>query len=187
MAMLLFTTMAVLGCASNMKPAVEPAVALPPRESPVLVTLVASSNRGGLFLQPNGPFAVMAFDESALATHIGVIYYGSMGDPVDGDWGITDRFWQDRHGGSDVYSFAWGPDGNTLFVSTGEVYGEACVFRLNLRERKAEIFYPTPDDGAAGTSTLIVGIDSARKVLSIGFPDSDDLTKRKSVVRVPFK
>ena len=137
----------------------------------------------GLFQQPGGPFAVMVFDEDALGVHVGVIYYQPMTNPKDGAWGITDRFWQETRWGSDVTSFAWGPDGDTLFVATGEVYGEACVFRLHLRERRAERFYPPAGDASPPTSVSIVAMDAGRKVLTLGFPDSEDPAK---TVKVPF-
>jgi hypothetical protein len=77
------------------------------------------------------------FCESALAIHIGVIYADHMTSPVDGAWSITDRFWQAAEWAGDVQSFAWSPDGEALFVSTGAIYGTSTLYQLDLRAREA--------------------------------------------------
>ncbi len=95
-----------------------------------------------LIKQPNGPFAVMLFNESAQGIHIGVIYYDQMGIPMDGNWWISERFLHSREWGSDVKSICWSPNGKYLYVATSRVYGDGGVFRLNLRLKTAERIYP---------------------------------------------
>ena len=89
-----------------------------------------------LIKQPNGPFAVMVFEEYALGVHIGVIYFEQMGNPLDGKWWISERFWDDRNWGSDITSLYWSPDSKFLFIGTSQNYGDGGLFRLNLIEKK---------------------------------------------------
>ena len=117
-----------------------------------------------LFLQPNGPFAVLAFTEDAFALHIGVIYYATMGMPLDGDWSLGDRFWQEERWNSDVVNCAWGKDGRTLFVATSGVYGSGSVYQLDLMARRSEVLFPSaafPDPAFGGARmTRIIGISA---------------------------
>ena len=91
----------------------------------------------GQLRAPAGPFAVQLFCEDALATHIGVIYLGRMGAPLDGGWSITDRFWQQGIWAADVQDVAWSADSAALFVATAGVYGSGGLYQLDLHARKA--------------------------------------------------
>jgi hypothetical protein len=121
-----------------------------------------------LIKQPNGPFAVMLFDEFALGKHIGVIYYDQMGSPMDEKWWISERFWQSREWGSDVKSICWSPNGRYLYVATSRVYGDGGVFRLNLRLKTAERVYPkTGIKDSDILSTEILNINQQQSRLTI--------------------
>ena len=93
--------------------------------------------KDGLVKAERGPFAAWLFCEDALASHLGVMYADHMAAPVDGAWGISDRFWQERPWASDVQTFAWSADGEQLFVSTGAIYGTSSLYRLDLGQRQA--------------------------------------------------
>ena len=110
--------------------------------SPNLVNLEQDHRR--LFAHGSSPFAVMTFRDDALSNHIGVIYYGTMGSPVDESWKLDDRFWEDEAWGADVTSFAWASGGRVLYVATSPIYGTGQVFRLFLAERRAEVVF-SPD------------------------------------------
>lgn len=103
-----------------------------------------------------GRFAVWVFCEDALAVHIGVVYAAQMGIPIDGAWSLTDRFWQEPRWGADVNTFAWSPDGASLFVSTSGVYGTGGLFRLDLLDRKVHSLLPENVE----TSVEILGVAS---------------------------
>jgi len=90
----------------------------------------------GVVHAPHGPFAVWVFCEDAHATHVGVVYAQHMAAPVDGAWGVSDRFWQQAEWASDVRTFAWSADGEHLFISTGGAYGTSSLYQLDLRKRK---------------------------------------------------
>ncbi len=89
----------------------------------------------GLQSQSNGPFAVMLFCEDALASHIGVVYEKTMGAPLDGNWNISDRFWQNPEWAADVTGYFWSKSGKELLIATSPIYGTGSVIKLNLMER----------------------------------------------------
>jgi len=45
--------------------------------------------------------------------------------------------------GSDVTSFAWGPDAKNLYVATSMIYGDGGVFDVDLQTRNAKRIFPT--------------------------------------------
>ena len=97
-----------------------------------------------LSLQPNGPFAVMFFNQSALGAYCGVIYYQRLDDSKDtGPWQFNDRFWQEEKWASDVNNIAWSPSGKYLYIATSSVYGEGGIFWLDLLKRKFKSVFPT--------------------------------------------
>lgn len=135
--------------------------------------------------QPNGPFAVVLFNEDALSTFIGVLYFKAMTNPIDGAWKIDDRFWQKGDWVSDVTSFAWGKSGKYLYVGTMNVYGDGGLFKLDLLNRKSERLFPSDDilrkSGLYGSSyaTEIVAIDLARSRMTVELApqDPEDIKK----------
>jgi hypothetical protein len=107
-----------------------------------VINLGPGKCKHGLLFQPNGPFAVMLFCEDALADHIGIIYYRTMGVPLEGKWSLTDRFWQQEDWGADVTAFAWDNTGKYLIVTTSSIYGSGSVYCLDLMNRKARRLFP---------------------------------------------
>jgi hypothetical protein len=135
--------------------------------NPNLITDIQKTE-SRLIKQPNGPFAVMLFDESAQGIHIGVIYHDQMHNPMDGNWWISERFWQSREWGSDVKNICWSPDGKYLYVATSRVYGDGGVFRLNLRQKTAQRIYPrTTVENADMLFTEIVNISEQQSKITI--------------------
>jgi hypothetical protein len=134
--------------------------------SDLLIDIQKTESR--LIKQPNGPFAVMLFDEYAQGKHIGIIYYDQMGSPMDGKWWISERFWQSREWGSDVTSICWSPNGKYLYVGTSRVYGDGGVFRLDLRQKTADRIYPKISiKGSDILSTEILNINRQQDKLAI--------------------
>jgi hypothetical protein len=142
-------------------------------------------NDSRVLKQPNGPFAVMTFNEGALGVNIGVIYYDKMRVPADGNWWISERFWSDRLWSSDVTNILWGPSGKYLYVSTSRIYGNGGVFRLDLKNRTAEQFYPTNDISSTEIlQTEISGFNDKTKILEIRVSFEDG--KTKNTVEIPM-
>ena len=136
-------------------------------------------------IQPSGPFAVITFCEDALGSHIGIIYYDSMTIPIDGDWKLSDRFWQEEDWANDVTTFVWGPNGKYLFVSTAAVYGSGSVFQLDLRSRRSRRL------SFGGKLTIdhvlitkIISIDSKKNEILILLTSSD--LKREEKLRIHY-
>lgn len=100
----------------------------------------------GLHLQPDGPFAVMLFCEDALGSHLGVIYYGNIGVPLEGMWALTDRFWQEPAWGAEVTAFVWDSKNELLLVSKSGIYANASVYRLELKNRRSSKLFPVETD-----------------------------------------
>lgn len=121
------------------------------------------------YLQPNGPFAVMIFNESVLSAFIGVIYYKPMTSAMEGAWMIDDRFWQKGDWVSDVTSFAWGKSGKYLYVGTRTTYGNGGLFKLDLLNRKSERIFPTED---IMKKTGLTEWDYSTEILSLNFNTS---------------
>ena len=99
------------------------------------------SLKSGLHEQPNGKYSLFHFDESAQGHIIGIIYSQSMSAPIDGNWKIDDRFWQDSDWAMDVVSICWLKEGNKLLVSTSSVYGTGKVYILDLNQRTYKILF----------------------------------------------
>lgn len=97
---------------------------------------------------PTGPYAFLLTCEDALGAYGTVLRTGAIGAPLDGAWEIGQVAWHDPQWGSDLTSFMWGRDGNTLYVSTGIVYGTGGVYALQLRERRLVTLVP-PDTTTA--------------------------------------
>jgi len=144
-----------------------------------------------IFPQPNGPFAVVLFNEGSLSTLIGVLYFKAMMNPADGEWKIDDRFWQKGDWVTDVTSFAWGKNGKYLYVGTMNVYGHAGLYKINLWERKSERIFPTDnllkEAGLYGSSFAIeivaVDLERSRLVVEITPQDPEDIKKGLKPVR----
>jgi hypothetical protein len=135
--------------------------------------------------QPNGPFATLIFAEDALAIHIGIIYYDQMAVPKDGNWWISERFWQDRKWGSDITSLAWSLSGKYLYLATSRIYGDGGVFRLNLLEKEYVRIYPrTEKELGEILYTEIIGLDKAKRILEIRVTLSD--MKTTNIIQVPL-
>lgn len=111
------------------------------QDSSFVVNLPVGEQR--LFQHPNGPFAVLCFDEDAVGRYIGVIFYDTAGNRDVGAWNLSDRFWQDATWGTDVINFAWGTDGRHLFVATSEIYGSGAVYQLDLMQRRVKVLFPS--------------------------------------------
>ena len=94
----------------------------------------------GTHHQPGGVFAVQVFCDDALATNIAV-FLARMARPLEGAYSLIHRYWQGEPWGRDVTSFAWGAAGDALFVAAAAVDGHGGVWRLDLRERDAEIVW----------------------------------------------
>ena len=78
---------------------------------------------------------------------------------------------QQQEWAADVTSFAWGPDGDTLFVATSQVYGSAGIFMLQLRERKVHTIAPKsalPSSEERDEGYEIRGFDSGHRYLLYG-------------------
>ncbi|MCF8081013.1 MAG: hypothetical protein K9K88_17180 [Desulfobacterales bacterium] len=127
-----------------------------------------NQRHGTIIEQPNGPFAVMLFNEFALGSHIGIIYYKQMANPAAGKWWISERFWQKKPWRDCVTSFAWSHDGKHLYVGTSEVYGDGGSFKLDLFNRSYTRLYPKEDQDLKGiSSTEILKIDSYKNRIVI--------------------
>ena len=115
--------------------------------------------KDGVVAAPNGPFAVWVFCEDTLGTQIAVVYARNMGAPNDGPWGLNNRFWQDGAWTSEVQTFAWSPDGTSLFVSTGAVYGSSGLFgvlpKVLLTARSLESLPPGIRPGSASQAPSV--------------------------------
>ena len=137
--------------------------------------------------QTNGPFAAMLFQEYAQGLHLGIIYYDQMGDPMDGKWWISERFWHDRDWGAAITSLYWSSDGKSLYVATDRVYGDGGIFRLDLYEKKFEKIYPkTKADYHAITRTEIVSVNQDKRRMKIR-AFLDDLQSKFEIIYVPVK
>jgi len=97
-----------------------------------------------IFTQPNGPFALIIFDDQFPVA--GIIYYDIMGDPIRGAWKIDSRFWQEQEWADDINSFIWSPSGKYIYVATDITYGSGNLYRLDLLQKKYEKIFPTEQD-----------------------------------------
>lgn len=134
--------------------------------------------QGVIFKQPNGPFAAMLFNEFAQGIHIGIIYYQQMGDPVDGNWWISNRFWQEKPWNADITSFAWDESGKYLYIGTSEVYGDGGLFKLDLYKKTFVKLYPKPKaDLEPALSTEIIELNQTNGKLKVKLTLVDETTK----------
>ncbi len=147
----------------------------------------------GLYKQPKGPMALFLFCEDAQGTYIGLVYYDAMGSPVPYDfylklseaekknyykiWSLGNRMWQDPIWASDVTSYAWGPDGEKLYIATSEIYGSGALYELDLIRKKYKQIAPagrTVGLNNPGPGYLITKIDKDKgKLIYILFPVGD--------------
>ncbi len=133
-----------------------------------------SETHGTIINQPNGPFALMLFNEFALGSHIGIIYYQQMANPAAGKWWISERFWQEKPWSDCVTSFVWGHDGKYLYVGTSEVYGNGGSFKLNLLEKTYTRLYPkNSEDLKRISSTEILKIDNSNNSIIVQVTSAD--------------
>jgi hypothetical protein len=127
-----------------------------------------TEGQGVIFRQPNGPFAVMLFNEFALGTHFGIIYYQQMGNPADEKWWISERFWQENPWNANITSLAWSHDGKYLYVGTSEVYGDGGLFKLYLFNKTYSRLYPKAEQDLKNiSSTEIIKIDNINDKLKV--------------------
>jgi hypothetical protein len=134
--------------------------------------------QGVLVKQPNGPFAAMLFNEFAQGIHIGIIYYQQMGNPVDGKWWISNRFWQEKPWNADITSFAWDVSGKYLYIGTSEVYGDGGLFKLDLFKKSFIKLYPKPETEIEPIlSTEIIELNQTNSKLKINVTIVDETTK----------
>lgn len=131
-----------------------------------------------LFKQPNGPFAAMLFNEFAQGIHIGIIYHQQMGGPVDGNWWISERFWQEKPWNADITSFAWDETGKYIYIGTSEVYGDGGLFKLDLLKKTFVKLYPKANaDSEPALSTEIIELDQTNDKLKVKLMLVDETTK----------
>jgi hypothetical protein len=158
-------------------------------ESPFLVSsqqlIDLKERQGVLFKQPNGPFAAMLFNEFAQGIHIGIIYHQQMGVPVDGNWWISYRFWQEKPWNADITSFAWDESGKYLYIGTSEVYGDGGLFKLDLYKKTFVKLYPKPKvDLEPALSTEIIELNQTNGKLKVKLILVDETTK---IVVIPIE
>jgi len=125
----------------------------------------------GLHRQPNSPFSIMLFCEGALSSYLGVIYEGTMANPLDGNWSLADRFWQDPEWASDVTSYIWDFSGKYLLVATSPIYGSGKVFRLNLKERTSKVIWAPPASCKGECMVELISISEVGKLLKLKIRD----------------
>ncbi len=140
-----------------------------------------------IYHQPNGPFALNLFCEDALGSHIGIVYYKNMSQPIKDAWQITDRYWQLSEWGSDATSFCWDPSGKNLFISTSAIYGSGKVFVLDLYNRVTTEIYPKTksvlptDDGICLTN--LKSVDFKKRIVTIEVTGCDKLRVIRTEVK----
>ncbi len=147
----------------------------------------------GLYLQPNGPVAVMLFCEDAVGDYIGLVYYGHMEAPTPLDfvrklseaekksfysiWSLGNRMWQEPIWASDLTSYAWGPDGTKLYIATSEIYGAGGLYELDLIRKKYKQIAPAGRVAKLndpGPGYIIMQIDKDKSsLIYIEDPQSD--------------
>lgn len=128
----------------------------------------SKETHGRIIKQPNGPFAVMIFNEFALGIQLGVIYFEQMGNPVNAKWWISERFWQKRPWSADITSLLWSKDSKYLYVGTASVYGDGGLFKLNLYQKSYIRLYPNSNKNEeAVSSTEIIGYEQNKLKLKV--------------------
>ena len=138
-----------------------------------------NEKHGVIYKQPNGPFAIMLFNEFALSANIGIIYYQQMGQPAKGEWWISNRFWQSKPWSECITSFAWSPDGKQLYVGTSEVYGDGGSFEIDLLNKSHTRLYPKKEQDLEGvSSTEIIEIDSSNNQVMVRIMSADYKTSK---------
>jgi hypothetical protein len=96
----------------------------------------------GLRPQPTGPYAALLFCEDALGDYLAVVRLKPLGQPSDGPWSLSDRYWHDPLWGADVTGYRWSKDGSSLYVTTSPAYGSGGAYRLDLAARRAYQLLP---------------------------------------------
>jgi len=97
----------------------------------------------------------MLFNGFAQGIQFGIIYHQQMGAPVDGNWWISDRFWQANPWKADITSFAWDESGKHLYIGTSEVYGDGGLFKLDLYKKTFIRLFPKPGSEPALSTEII--------------------------------
>lgn len=168
--------------------------------SPRLVKFEENCDHG-LHKQPNGPMAIINFCEDALGTHIALVYYAPMGAfvPIKFHkelskeeretyykvWSLDNRMWQEQLWSFDVTSYAWGPNGRRLYVSTSNIYGSGALYELDLIRRKYKQIAPEGKQHSIsdpGPGLLITGISSEALVYQLypgDLPEGADVKETK--------
>jgi hypothetical protein len=177
-----------------------PVIAYSESVSPRLVKFEENCNHG-LHKQPNGPMAIINFCEDALGTHIALVYYDPMGAPVPIKfhnelskkeretyykvWSLDNRMWQEPLWSFDVTSYAWGPNGRKLYVSTSNIYGSGALYELDLIRRKYKQIAPEGKQHSIsdpGPGLLITGISPEALVYQLypgDLPEGADIKETK--------
>ena len=101
--------------------------------------------KSGSHRQAGGPFAIYVFCDDALGANI-AIFLTQMGVPQQGQYTLTNRFWQSNEWGADITSFAWLPGGKNLILATSSIYGTGKVYLLQLEPQSATTLY-SADEG----------------------------------------
>lgn len=136
-----------------------------------LVNLSDDSQR--IFKQPNGPYAVIFFNQYAHGNYIGLVYYNTMDSVllVDAPWGYSKRFWQDEEWCSDVNNFAWSFSGKYLYIATSIIYGSGKLFELDLFNKKSRAIWPSDQQikklKGEYIGTYITSIDSTNQQMKV--------------------
>jgi hypothetical protein len=140
----------------------------------------------GLYKQPNGKYSLYYFDESALGNSIGIIYSKSMSGPIDGNWKIEDRFWQDSDWAMDVVSYCLLKERNNLLVSTSGVYGTGKVYILDLKQRTYKILFEgkvyQEDDYYFGPIIKIINVNESIKQIKLSILYDESIEEQRFTI-----
>jgi len=150
----------------------------------------------GLHHQPKGgPFAVIAFCDDALGTHIGIICYaGVCEQSIDPNeeirfeaWSLDNRMWQEKEWANDVTSIAWAPNQKSLFVSTNEIYGSGALYQIDLERRKFTQLLP--ENRIVSTTNPGVGytITDISKDGTFLFYQQDTINNNNTIFKLQIK
>lgn len=128
--------------------------------APAAVHKLEDGCRPGLVSAPKGPFAVLVSCEKGLGNFIGVVYEDAMGEPINGAWRIEERHWREKPWSQDVTSFAWAPDGKTLYVATSNIYERGGLYKVDLMSKHSSRVYPQQTHSFTGRTRERAEIES---------------------------
>jgi len=144
---------------------------------------------GRFAIQPNGPFAALIFHNDGLGDHVGLIYLKAMGAPIDGKWGLDNRFWQAEAWSGDATSLAWGTSGKYVYIATAGVLGTGRVYRIDLLNQSSVVVFPAQTDRGrvqcVDEGSVILAVDSVSKVMKIKCTTAG--TQEPFVKDIPFE